>query len=56
MRLAMVKMGSCLWLVMCVVSPFVDPVMSMRGVKGTTAALNATPAISVIKVILAHKS
>lgn len=47
-------MGSCLWLVMCVVFPFANPAMSMRGVKGTNAALSATPAINATKVILAY--
>lgn len=50
-RLDVGKMGSCLWLVMCVVFPFVNPAMSMRGVKGTIAALSATPAINATKVI-----
>lgn len=50
MRLDTWKMGSCLWLVMCVDFLFVDRVMNMRGVKGTRAVLNATLAISATKV------
>lgn len=53
-RLDMGKMGSFLWFSMCVVFPFVSPAMSMRGVKGTSAALSATPAISATKVNIAH--
>lgn len=50
MRLDTRKTGSCLWLVMCVDFLFVDLVMSMKGVTGASAALNATPAIIVTKV------
>ncbi|XP_022642906.1 uncharacterized protein LOC111242683 [Vigna radiata var. radiata] len=50
-RLDMGKMGSFLWFSMCVVFPFVSPAMSMRGVKKTSAALSATPAISATKVV-----
>ena len=53
-RLDIRKMGSCLWLVMCVVFLFVDPAMSMRGAKGPSAALNATLATGVTKVSLDH--
>jgi len=50
MRLDIRKMEKCLWLVMCVDFLCVDHVMSMRGVKGTRAVLNATLAISATKV------
>jgi len=45
-------MENCLWLVMCVDFLCVDHVMSMRGVKGTRAVLNAALAISATKVSL----
>lgn len=50
MRLGTRKMGSCLWLAMCVGFLFVDLVTCMKGVKGANAAPNATPVISVKKV------
>jgi len=52
MRLDIRKMESFLWLVMCVHFLFVNLVMSMRGVKGINVVLNATLAISAIKVSL----
>lgn len=52
MRLDIRKMESFLWLVMCVDFLFVNLVMSMRGVKGINVVLNATLAISAIKVSL----
>jgi hypothetical protein len=50
MRLDIRKMESFLWLVMCVDFLFVNLVISMRGVKGINVVLNATLAISAIKV------
>jgi hypothetical protein len=50
MRLDIRKMESFLWLVMCVDFLFVNLVISMRGVKGINVVLNATLAISDIKV------
>jgi hypothetical protein len=52
MRLDTRKMVSCLWRVMCVDSRFVVLVMTMKGVKGISAVLSATLAISVIRVSL----
>jgi hypothetical protein len=50
MRLDIRKIESFLWLVMCVDFLFVNLVISMRGVKGINVVLNATLAISAIKV------
>jgi hypothetical protein len=50
MRLDIRKMESFLWLVMCVDFLFVNLVISMRGVKAINVVLNATLAISDIKV------
>lgn len=50
MRLDVRKMERFLWLVMFVDFLFVNLVMSMRGVKGINVVLNATLAISAIKV------
>jgi hypothetical protein len=52
MRLDIRKMESFLWLVMCVDFLFVNLVISMRGVKAINVVLNATLAISDIKVSL----
>lgn len=45
-------MVRCLWRVMCVDSRFVVLVMTMKEVKGTSAVLSATLAISVKRVSL----
>jgi hypothetical protein len=52
MRLDIRKMESFLWLVMCVDFLFANLVISMRGVKAINVVLNATLAISDIKVSL----
>lgn len=49
-RLDLKKMGSCLWRVTNAASPFAGLVMTMKGVKGASAALAATLVISVTKV------
>lgn len=51
MKLDVRKMVSCLWHVMNAGSQFVGLVMITRGVMGTRTVLNATPAISVIRVL-----
>lgn len=56
MRLDTKKMGSCLWHVMCVASQFVGLVMIMKGVKAPSAALSATLAISVTKVLINRRT
>lgn len=47
-------MVRCLWRVMCVDSRFVVLVMTMKEVKGTSAVLSATLAISVKRVSLSR--
>lgn len=50
MRLAGRMMERCLWHATTVVSQCASHVMTMRGVKGTSAVLSATPVISATKV------
>ena len=47
-------MVRCLWRVKCVDSRFVVLVMTMKEVKGTSAVLSATLAISVKRVSLSR--
>ena len=51
-RLALRKMGSCLSLVLSVVSRFVGLAMTTKEAKATNPVLNATLAINVTKVSL----
>lgn len=51
-RLASRKMGSCLWLVLSVVSRFVGLATTTKEVRATNPVLNATLAINVTKVSL----